>query len=204
MASTGKPATLTERRAEELRLEIAVAARDIFLADGSFSATVERICEVVGIAPRTFHRHFPVKEDVILPLFGKFGSLSVHVLADAESGSDPVDVLVRAFGSEIPKRGQFEVDRAFMALVLSDPQYRLRWLDWGQDLATPITEFLDARFDLGTDSFSRELPAQLIIQACRHAYVHWVDDGDFDRLQSALRIGMQMIIGSIRGRCRER
>ena len=197
MALTGRPATLTERRAEELRLELAVAARDIFLADGSFSATVERICEVVGIAPRTFHRHFPVKEDIILPLFGKFGSLSVHVLADAQPGSDPVDVLVHAFGSEVPKRGQFEVDRAFMALVLSDPQYRLRWLDWGQDLAGPITEFLDARFDLGTDSFSRELPAQLIIQACRHAYVHWVEHGDFASLRSALRIAMEMIVGSL-------
>ncbi|MCV7218689.1 TetR family transcriptional regulator [Mycobacterium crocinum] len=197
MALTGKPATLTERRAEELRLEVAVAARDIFLADGSFSATVERICEAVGIAPRTFHRHFPVKEDVILPLFGKFGSLSIHVLADAEAGSDPVEVLVQAFGTEVPKRGQFDVDRAFMALVLSDPQYRLRWLDWGQDLAGPITEFLDARFDLGTDSFSRELPAQLIIQACRHAYVHWVEHGDFVGLQSALRIAMEMIVGSL-------
>ncbi|MCV7343286.1 TetR family transcriptional regulator [Mycolicibacterium rhodesiae] len=197
MAVTAKPATLTERRAEELRLEVAMAAREIFLADGSFSATVERICEAVGIAPRTFHRHFPVKEDVVLPLFGKFGSLSIHVLADAEPDGDPVDVLVRAFGSEVPKRGQFEVDRAFMALVLGDPQYRLRWLDWGQDLATPITNFLEARFDLGTDSFARELPAQLIIQACRHAYVHWVEHGDFASLQSALRVAMEMIVGSL-------
>ncbi len=174
MALTGKPATLTERRAEELRLEVAVAARDIFLADGSFSATVERICEVVGIAPRTFHRHFPVKEDVILPLFGKFGSLSIRTLAEAESAFDPpVEVLVRAFGSEIPpKRGQFEVDRAFMALVLSDPQYRLRWLDWGQDLATPITDFLDARFDLGTDSFFTRVACPIGnsgMQACLRA-----------------------------------
>ncbi|EHB53377.1 regulatory protein TetR [Mycolicibacterium rhodesiae JS60] len=197
MAVTGKPATLTERRAEELRLEVAVAAREIFLADGSFSATVERICEAVGIAPRTFHRHFPVKEDVVLPLFGKFGSLSLDVLAEAKSDSDPVDVLVQAFGSEVPKRGQFEVDRAFMALVLSDPQYRLRWLDWGQGLVGPITDFLEARFDLGTDSFSRELPAQLVIQACRHAYAHWVEHGDFTSLQSALRIAMEMIVGSL-------
>lgn len=135
---------------------------------------------------------------MILPLFGKFGSLSIHVLADAEAGSDPVEVLVQAFGTEVPKRGQFEVDRAFMALVLSDPQYRLRWLDWGQDLIGPITDFLDARFDLGTDSFSRELPAQLVIQACRHAYVHWVEHGDFAGLQSALRIAMEMIVGSLR------
>lgn len=197
MAWTGKPATLTERRGEELRLEVALAAREIFLADGSFSATVERICEAVGIAPRTFHRHFPVKEDVILPLFGKFGGLSMHVLAEAEPESDPVDVLVQAFGSEVPKRGQFEVDRAFMALVLSDPQYRLRWLDWGQDLVGPITDFLEARFDVGTDAFSRELPAQLVVQACRHAYVHWVQHGDFASLQSALRVAMEMIVKSL-------
>ncbi|WP_231748791.1 TetR/AcrR family transcriptional regulator [Mycobacterium sp. M26] len=180
-----------------MRLEVAIAARDIFLAEGSFSATVERICEAVGIAPRTFHRHFPVKEDVVLPLFGKFGSLSLQVLTEAEPDSDPVEVLVQAFGSEIPKRDQYDVDRAFMALVLADPQYRLRWLDWGQDLVGPVTSFLEARFDVGTDTFSRELPAQLVIQACRHAYVQWVEHGDFVNLQSALRVAMQMIIGSL-------
>ncbi|AQT82963.1 TetR family transcriptional regulator [Mycolicibacterium litorale] len=197
MAKTGRPASLNERRAEELRLEIAFAARDIFLADNSLSATVERICDVVGVAPRTFHRHFPVKEDVVLPLFARFGSLSVHVLADAGDDDDAVDVLVDAFSTEVPKRGQVEVDRAFMALVLRDQQYRLRWLDWGQDLAGPITAFLANRFDLGTDTFTRELPAQLVVQACRHAYVHWVEDGDFDRLRIALRTAMVMIVGSL-------
>jgi len=197
MTVTGRPATLTERRAEELRLEIAVAARDIFLADGSLSATVERICDAVGIAPRTFHRHFPVKADVVLPLFRKFGSLSLHVLADAGTHGDAVDVLVQAFSTEVPKRGQVELDRAFMALVLNDAQYRLRWLDWGQDLVGPITEFLEARFDIGVDPFARELPAQLMIQACRHAYVHWVEHGDFNSLRSTLRIAMTMIVGSL-------
>src|SRR5690348_2958956 len=197
MTTTGRPATLTARRAEELRLEIAMAARDIFLADGSLSATVDRICEAVGIAPRTFHRHFPVKEDVVLPLFRQFGSLSLHVLADAGTHDDAVDVLVEAFSTEVPKRGRVEVDRAFMALVLDDPQYRLRWLDWGQDLVDPVTEFLDARFDVGTDPFVRELPAQLVIQACRHAYVYWVEHGDFASLRSALRIAMSMIVGPL-------
>lgn len=197
MTMTSRPATLTARRAEELRLEIAMAARDIFLADGSLSATVDRICEAVGIAPRTFHRHFPVKEDVVLPLFRRFGSLSLQVLADAGMHDDSVDVLVEAFSTEVPKRGQVEVDRSFMALVLDDPQYRLRWLDWGQDLVDPVTEFLDARFDVGTDPFARELPAQLVIQACRHAYVYWVEHGDFASLRSALRIAMTMIVGPL-------
>jgi AcrR family transcriptional regulator len=192
-----RPGTLTERRAEELRLDIATAARDIFLADGATTATVERICDTVGVAPRTFHRHFPVKEDVILPLFREFGTLSVHVLEGAGTDGDAVDALVEAFSTEIPKRGQVEIDRSFMALVIDNPQYRLRWLDWGQDLVEPITDFLDARFDLGSDPFTRELPAQLVIQACRHAYVYWVEHGDFTSLRSALRVAMQMIVGSL-------
>src|SRR6478735_8578955 len=101
MRAEGRPATLTERRAEQLRLDIAIAARDIFLAEGSTSATVERICQAVGIAPRTFHRHFPVKEDVVMPLFRQFGTLSVEVLHDAPRTSDTVEILVKAFSTEV-------------------------------------------------------------------------------------------------------
>lgn len=193
MNAPAKPAKLTVRRAEELRLEIAIAARDIFLADGSTSATVDRICAAVGIAPRTFHRHFPVKEDVVLPLFNAFGSLSEQLLADAEEDADAVDILVEAFSTEVPRRGRVEMDRTFMALVINDPQYRLRWLDWGQALVGPITDFLAKRYDLGADPFIRELPAQFVIQACRHAYLHWVEHGDFTNLRSALRAAMSMI-----------
>jgi AcrR family transcriptional regulator len=189
--------TLTELRAEELRLTIAVAARDIFLAEGSTSATVERICEVVGIAPRTFYRHFTVKEDVVMPLFRQFGSLSVHVLEEAPHTSDTVETLVQAFATEVAKRGEFEFNRKFMALMISDPQYRLRWLDWGQDLADPITDFLATRVDLGTDAFTRMLPAHLVIQICRQAYMHWVRHEDFDNLEAVLRVGLQMVIQAL-------
>ena len=188
---------LTERRVEELRMTIAQTARDIFLADGSTSATVERICDVVGIAPRTFHRHFPAKEDVVMPLFRRFGGLSTQVLEQAPPTSDTVETLVEAFGTEVVKRGEVEMDRKFMLLMITEPQYRLRWLDWGQDLVDPISDFLAARFDLGNDPFIRKLPAHLVIQVCRQAYVHWVEQGDFESLRSALRAGMRMIVGTL-------
>ncbi|KHO24938.1 TetR/AcrR family transcriptional regulator [Mycolicibacterium setense] len=197
MDKAGRPATLSERRAEELRFDIALAAHDLFLAEGSTSVTVDRICTAAGIAPRTFHRHFPVKEDVVLPLFRRFGTLSVEMLAQAEPQGDVVEALVEAFSTEVPKRGTVEFDRTFMALVVNDPQYRLRWLDWGQDLIGPITEFLAARFDLGDNPNTRELPAQLVIQVCRHAYVRWVADGNFAGLRSALRVGMQMTVEAL-------
>jgi AcrR family transcriptional regulator len=189
--------TLSERRAEQFRLDIAIAARDIFLIEGSTSATVERICEAAGIAPRTFHRHFPVKEDVVMPLFREFGRLSIQVLQQAPPESDAVDTLVEAFSTEVPRRGQIEIDRRFLALMIRAPQYRLRWLDWGEDFAAPISEFLAARFDLGADPFRRELPAHLVIQMCRQAYVYWVEDGDFNNLKSALRTGVDMIVAAL-------
>ena len=196
MSTPSRP-TLTERRAEELRMTIALTARDIFLADGSTSATVDRICDAVGIAPRTFHRHFPVKEDVVMPLLRRFGGLSVEVLQQAPSASDTVETLVQAFTAEVAKRGELEIDRKFMALVITDPQYRLRWLDWGQDLVHPISDFLASRFDLDTDPFIRTLPAQLVIQICRQAYIHWVEQGDFDSLRLGLRAGIQMVVRAL-------
>lgn len=197
MSVPSKPATLTERRAEELRLQMALAARDLFLAEGTTSVTVERICAAVGVAPRTFHRHFPVKEDVVLPLFRRFGTLSLEILANAAPEGDAVEALVAAFSTEVPRRGTVELDRAFMALVVRDSQYRLRWLDWGEELVGPVTEFLADRFDLGDTACTRELPAHLIIQVCRHAYVYWVEDGDFAGLRSALRIGVEMVVGAL-------
>jgi AcrR family transcriptional regulator len=179
-------------------MTVAVAARDIFLADGSTTVTVERICEAVGIAPRTFHRHFPVKEDVVMPLLRQFGGLSIQVLQRSSVDDDAVDTLIEAFGSELAKRGEVELGRRFLALVVTDPQYRLRWLDWGEELAEPISEFLAGRFDLGSDPFSRTLPAQLVIQVCRHAYVYWVRSGDFISLESALRAGFELIVRSLR------
>lgn len=196
MSAPSRP-TLTERRADELRMTIALAARDLFLADGSTSATVERICEKVGIAPRTFHRHFPVKEDVVMPLFREFGSLSMQVLQQSGPTSDPVDALVEAFTTEVTERGEAEIDRKFMALIIGDPQYRLRWLDWGQDLTDPITEFLDHRVELGAEPFVRTLPAQLVIEVCRQAYIHWVQDADITTLESVIRAGMQMIVRAL-------
>jgi AcrR family transcriptional regulator len=189
---------LTERRADELRMAIALTARDIFLTDGSTSATVDRICDAVGIAPRTFHRHFPAKEDVVMPLFRRFGGLSVEVLRNAPRASDTVETLVEAFSTEVAKRDELEIDRKFMSLMIADPQYRLRWLDWGQDFVDPISEFLADRVDLGADPFTRTLPAHLVIQICRQAYVHWVEHGDFHSFESALRAGMQMVVGALR------
>ncbi len=104
---------------------------------------------------------------------------------------------MKAFSAAVAKRGELAVDRTFMTLMITDPQYRLRWLDWGQDFADPISDFLAERVDLGGDPFIRTLPARLIIEICRQAYVHWVEQGDFSSLESALRAGMRIVVRAL-------
>ncbi|MEV5647365.1 TetR/AcrR family transcriptional regulator [Nocardia sp. NPDC052254] len=200
MSKPSRP-TLTERRAEELRLTIANTARDMFVADGDTSATVERICETVGIAPRTFHRHFPVKEDVIGPLFRRSQALIIDFLQHAPADADAAETLARAFTTEVHKRKTPESDRKFMTLMINTPQYRLRWLEWGEQLCGPITEFLSARVDLGDDPFLRKLPAELIVHTSRQAYIQWVDTedcGDFSEVEALQLRGMKMLLDGLR------
>lgn len=197
-----KPArpSLTERRAGELRLSIALAARDLFIADGDTTATVERICEVVGVAPRTFHRHFPVKEDVVLPLFSQFGTKSIDVLEQAPQDADLVETLVEALTIQVRQRDSGEFDRTLMTLIVNDLQYRSRWLEWGDHLVDPITDFLAQRLDLGTHPVLRTLPAQLIVHTGRQAYMHWIDTGDLAEMEACHRVGIGMILAGVQAK----
>lgn len=178
--------TITQRRTEQLRLDIARAARGLFIAEGDTSATIERICDAVGIVPRTFHRHFPVKEDVLGPLFGRSENIMINVLAQATADADPVDVLVDMFTSEVIHRSSPDFDRKFMALMVHTPPYRLRWMQWGENLCEPITEFLSSRFALGDDEFLRRMPARLVVHVSRHAYMQWADAKDGEESPTAL------------------
>lgn len=204
----GKGPTLTERRAEELRLSIARTARDIFIADGDTTATVERICAEVGIATRTFYRHFPVKEDVLGPLFRRSEVHMRSLLTDAAADSDPVDVLVDMFTVEVRRRQSVETQnlqpvemaRKLMSLVAETPQYRLRWMEWSEGLADAITEFLAGHFELAEDPFTRSLPSRLIVHASSNAYIWWADakePHELDELVLAHRSGIGMVLAGL-------
>jgi AcrR family transcriptional regulator len=198
----GSRPTLTERRAEELRLTIARVARDMFIADGDTNATVERICAEVGIATRTFHRHFPIKEDVLGPLFRRSEDYMRGVLERAAPDSDPVDVLVDMFTSEVAGRQSTDVDRKFMELIAETPQYRLRWMQWGENLTEAITDLLSDHVDLGDDSFTRTLPGRLVVHVSRSAYMWWADAKEshgLDELIEVHRRGITLIVSSLPG-----
>ncbi len=186
--------TLTERRAQELRLHIAQTAAEIFVAEDSTAATVERIAEAAGVHPRTFYRHFPVKEDVVVPLFAASTNQLVVALQDAPVTDDPVDTIVEAWAPVVQAGASDDFGRALMRLVVNAPEYRFRWLQMDDELVDAVPEFLDRRSLLPDDDVLRTLPAALVIQAIRHVFEQWVATGVqidvIDLLRRALRTVM--------------
>lgn len=201
MVTKPKRQTLTERRAEELRMTIALTARDLFVADGDTSATVERICEIVGIAPRTFHRHFPVKEDVLMPLLRRSERIVLQALEEVPDDADPVEALASALTLEVGSRQVPEFDRRLVTLIVNAPQYRLRFVEWSEGLTDGITQFLSRYYELDSDPFLRVLPARLVVQTLRHAIFHWVDtgnSGDYAEIEKLELQGFRMALSGLK------
>lgn len=195
----GSRPTLTERRAEELHMTIAQKAAEIFVADGDTSATVERIADAVGMSTRTFYRHFPVKEDVVRPLFRHSSQQVVEALENTPEDGDVVEALVTAWTSPLdsgPNLSPF--GRDFLTLMAASPQYRLRWMEVDDELCEAMAGFLRDRIGEGEGPLDSVLPGFLIVQATRHVFMHWIASETGEDIAGLLREAFHMVFDGIR------
>ncbi|MGC7101792.1 TetR/AcrR family transcriptional regulator [Amycolatopsis lurida] len=189
--------TLTERRAEELRLQVARTAVEIFVSDGDTSATIERIAEAAGISPRTFYRHFAVKEDVVRPLFRASSAEVITALATAPDDGDLVETLVAAWTSSLRDGKLTPFERRFLKLMAETPQYRLRWLEVDDELCAATAEFLRKRIVPGDHPLRRSLPAYLLVHATRHVFDYWISADSDEDIAELLRGTFQTVLAGV-------
>lgn len=78
MTGVTEAPTLREQRATQTREHIRDVAIGLFEQQGLRATTVEEIARAAGIAPRTFFRYFPTKEDVVLDWFGSVRAFVEH------------------------------------------------------------------------------------------------------------------------------
>ena len=187
-------ASLTERRAETLRLDIARAALDLFLLDGNTSATVERIAEAAGVAPRTFYRHFAVKEDVVLPLFQRSSNRIAEALRETGDDEPLVDALVRSFRAQLDGERLSAHQRDFLGLMMTNPQYRMRWTEVDGSLRAAVAELLASRLHVSGDQFVHQLAAELLTHTGRRAFEEWLTVRRTESIDTLLRTGFQLVL----------
>ena len=186
--------TLTERRAEELRLAISRTAMELFVADGDTSATVERIAEAAGVSARTFHRHFAAKEDVVRPLFRQSSTEVIAALRNAPRDGDLVEALVVAWTAALHDGTITPYEQRFLKLMATTPQYRLRWLEVDDELCDAVAEFLREQLAPGDHPLHWSLPANLIVHATRHVFDHWITSDPGADVAELLRHAFRFVL----------
>lgn len=192
--------TLTERRSDELRLSVAMAAQELFVLDGGTGPTVESICHRAGISQRTFYRHFAVKEDVVVPLFRRAAELIIEALQAASAAGDVVTALVRAFSWDVFEDARpGEPWRHFLSVIMDSPEYRLRWHAIDDLLTDPIAGFLRSRGLVGDDPFDGVLRAGLVLHSVRLAYQHWIRTDASRDLDTLLEQALTTVMSSWEG-----
>ncbi|OVZ99607.1 TetR family transcriptional regulator [Streptomyces sp. CS113] len=166
---TGRP-PLTEERKAAIRLEIARAAVDLFVAQGVAATTGEQIGQAVGVSARTVWRYFPTKESCVRPLF----STGIDTIAAALRQWRPGDPLQEAFDhlwttAEVlpgPDVG------ALLRLTRTEPGLRAVWLQTHDEAEPAFARALAERAGLPADDVRPAIWAAMLNAALRAAVEH--------------------------------
>ncbi|MEW9515655.1 TetR/AcrR family transcriptional regulator [Streptomyces tubercidicus] len=173
-AARGRP-SLTERRRQETRLEIAETAAALFSEQGYEETTVEDIASGAGISLRTFYRYCAAKEDALTPVM----TSSVGVLVEELAGrpvDEPLSSAVQAsFTSSASARRLADPEqvRRLIRVMGTVPAIRMRWLAAGREMQDQLVPVLAARKEAPEDSMEVRLLACALLDAISVAMEHW-------------------------------
>jgi AcrR family transcriptional regulator len=83
--------SLRDRQRAQVRADIRRAAFRLFIEHGYDAVTTEEIATAAGVSPRTFFRHVPAKEEVLLAPVRHGGTAIVNLL-EQRPATEPADV----------------------------------------------------------------------------------------------------------------
>ncbi|OBI85596.1 TetR/AcrR family transcriptional regulator [Mycobacterium sp. 1245805.9] len=88
--------SLRERQRAQIRADIRRAAFRLFIERGYDAVTTEEIASAAGVSPRTFFRHVPTKEELLLAPLRHGGAAIVSMLEERPASESPDVALVNA------------------------------------------------------------------------------------------------------------
>ena len=88
--------SLRERQRAQIRADILRAALRLFIERGYDAVTTEEIATAAGVSPRTFFRHVPTKEELLLGPVRHGGAAIVRFLEERPAAESPDIALINA------------------------------------------------------------------------------------------------------------
>ena len=164
---------LRDRKREQNRALTAETAWRLFIDRGYDEVTVADICAAADIAPRTFHRYFAGKEDVVAEPTRRMARVVADHVTSAPAGQSDVEVMRGAMVA----LGRFAIENRdwLIALrVVSQGSHHIRAIHVGRpEQDQEIVALLAARHP---DADPTEWPRRLLVACSVAAFRVWYDD----------------------------
>ena len=96
MSFPTRPESLRDRQRAQVRADIRRAAFRLFVERGYDAVTTEEIAAAAGVSPRTFFRHIPTKEELLLAPVRHGGAAIVNLLEQRPASESPDVALINA------------------------------------------------------------------------------------------------------------
>ncbi|MFE6865578.1 TetR/AcrR family transcriptional regulator [Kitasatospora sp. NPDC057692] len=174
---TGRP-TLTQRRRESTRLEIARAAAELFAARGAEAVTAEEIAQASGISLRTFYRYFSEKEDAVAPLLAAGGERWVRLFTESAADLPLREALERSAAASLsPADAEAGEAMRWTRELLRDPRLASVWQRVHADSEERLRAAIADRCPPETDALEIRLAAAAATAAIRVALEQWALSG---------------------------
>ena len=177
----GPPPSLRERKKDRTRRTLQAEAVRLFAAKGFEATTIEEIAAAAEVAPRTFFRYFPTKEDVVFwaehePMLAGF----VAARPDDEPAFQALRRgLVDGLASFYDQDRERLLERS--KLICRTPALQPRWRQQQADLAAGMAQLLAHRLGVRPDGLEVRAIAAAIAAALFVAIEEWqAHDGQQD------------------------
>ncbi len=179
MKGMDEPAPLRARKKQRTRDAIIQAAVRLFSEKGFENTTVEEIAAAAEVAPRTFYRYFPTKEDVVLVDQDLEDEAAERALLELRPGESDMDRISRAVREVLKVTGRNLDSLAEMhKLVETTPALQLRMLEVMWRTEKRIAEALLAGKTRGPEVECRaRVLAACVSAAMRVTFVSWFKSG---------------------------
>lgn len=92
---SGQPPSLRDRKRAAAKAHVADVAIRLFAERGYAAVSVAEICAAADVAPRSFFRYFPAKEDVLLEPMRELADRFQASIASAPAGMSDAEALER-------------------------------------------------------------------------------------------------------------
>lgn len=111
--------SLRDRQRAQIRADIRRAAFRLFVERGYDAVTTEEIAAAAGVSPRTFFRHVPTKEELLLAPVRHGGAAIVNLLEQRPANESPDVALINAIITRTRSFEQTDTDEWREALLVA-------------------------------------------------------------------------------------